>query len=158
MRMIRSDHYSTVHSDNDQNNAFASSILNKLLLPWGWSCRGVRLTTHLRLVPRLKLCGAVPPIPHTFSQVQLCLCLLLPLLLQLAVHSCGSMENYTVAAETCAWNKCLDPLAFRVRSTFLICWTRSALAGSVAYCQFTHLPWLYIKQLMKPIKVNWPYA
>jgi len=29
--------------------------------------RGVKLTTNLHLVPRLKMCGAIPPFPHTSS-------------------------------------------------------------------------------------------
>jgi hypothetical protein len=32
------------------------------LCPWGQSGRGVKLTTHLHLVPRLRMRGAVPPL------------------------------------------------------------------------------------------------
>jgi hypothetical protein len=30
----------------------------------GVSGRGVKLTTHLHLVPRSRMCGAIPPLPH----------------------------------------------------------------------------------------------
>jgi len=32
------------------------------LLPRGWSGRGAKLTTHLHLVPRLRMSGAIPPL------------------------------------------------------------------------------------------------
>jgi len=35
------------------------------LLPWGQIGRVVKLTTHLQLVPRLRMCGDIPPLPHT---------------------------------------------------------------------------------------------
>jgi hypothetical protein len=31
---------------------------------WGWSGRGVKLTTHLHLVPRSRMRGAIPPLPQ----------------------------------------------------------------------------------------------
>jgi len=37
------------------------------LFPRGLNVRSVKLTTHLNLVPRLKMGGAVPPFPHTSS-------------------------------------------------------------------------------------------
>jgi len=33
----------------------------------GWSGRGVNLTTHLHLVPRSRMHGAIPPLPNTSS-------------------------------------------------------------------------------------------
>jgi hypothetical protein len=35
------------------------------LFPWRWSVRGVKLTTHLHLVPRSRMSGAVPAPPNT---------------------------------------------------------------------------------------------
>jgi hypothetical protein len=32
---------------------------------WGKINWGMKLTTHLHLVPRLRICGAVPPLLHT---------------------------------------------------------------------------------------------
>jgi hypothetical protein len=32
-----------------------------------YSCRGVKLTTQHHLVPRLGMCGAIPPLPYTVS-------------------------------------------------------------------------------------------
>jgi len=37
------------------------------LFLWGESGRGVKLTTHLLQVPRLRMRGAIPPSPNTFS-------------------------------------------------------------------------------------------
>jgi hypothetical protein len=37
------------------------------LFPRGWSGRGVKLTTHLQLVPRSRKCGSIHPLPHTPS-------------------------------------------------------------------------------------------
>jgi hypothetical protein len=37
------------------------------LFPRGWSGRGVKLTTHLQLVPRSRKCGYIHPHPHTPS-------------------------------------------------------------------------------------------
>jgi hypothetical protein len=41
------------------------------LTPWtlsrGYSGRGVKLTTHVHLVSRLRVVGVIPPLPHTFS-------------------------------------------------------------------------------------------
>jgi len=34
------------------------------LFPWGYSVRGVKLTTHLYLVSRLRMNGAIPPLPQ----------------------------------------------------------------------------------------------
>jgi hypothetical protein len=34
------------------------------LFPWGQSDRGVKLTTHLHLVPRSRMRGAIPPLPQ----------------------------------------------------------------------------------------------
>jgi hypothetical protein len=34
------------------------------LFPWGWSGRVVKLTTHLHLVPRSRMLGALPPLPQ----------------------------------------------------------------------------------------------
>jgi hypothetical protein len=34
------------------------------LLPRGWSCRGVKLTIHLHLVTRLRMRGAILPLPQ----------------------------------------------------------------------------------------------
>jgi len=31
--------------------------------------RGMRLTTHPQLQPRLRMRGAIPPLPHTFPRV-----------------------------------------------------------------------------------------
>jgi hypothetical protein len=37
------------------------------LLPRGYSSRTVKLTTHLHLVPKLRICGAIPTLPqHVF--------------------------------------------------------------------------------------------
>jgi hypothetical protein len=36
-------------------------------LSQGWSGRGVKLTTHLQLVPRSRKCGSMHPLPHTPS-------------------------------------------------------------------------------------------
>jgi hypothetical protein len=36
-------------------------------LPLGWSGQGMKLTTHLHLVPRLRMCEAIPPLYHTSS-------------------------------------------------------------------------------------------
>jgi hypothetical protein len=33
------------------------------LIPWGWSGRGMTLTTHLHLVPKSRMRGAIPPLP-----------------------------------------------------------------------------------------------
>jgi len=33
------------------------------LLRWGKSCRAVNLTTHLHLLPILRMCGAIPSLP-----------------------------------------------------------------------------------------------
>jgi len=35
--------------------------------PLELSIRHVKLTTHLRQVPSLKIHGTIPPLPHTFS-------------------------------------------------------------------------------------------
>jgi hypothetical protein len=37
------------------------------LFPRGLSGRGVKLTTHLQLVPRSRKCGPIHPLPHTLS-------------------------------------------------------------------------------------------
>jgi hypothetical protein len=37
------------------------------LFPWGLSGRGVKLTAHLQLVPRLRKCVSIHPLPHTPS-------------------------------------------------------------------------------------------
>jgi hypothetical protein len=37
------------------------------LFPRGWTGRGVKLTTHLHLVPRSRKCGPIHPLPHTPS-------------------------------------------------------------------------------------------
>jgi len=37
------------------------------LFPWEQSGRGVKLTTHFHLVPRLRMHGCVSPLPHTSS-------------------------------------------------------------------------------------------
>jgi hypothetical protein len=37
------------------------------LFSWGYSDRGVILTTHLHLVPRSRMCGATPPLPQNTS-------------------------------------------------------------------------------------------
>jgi hypothetical protein len=36
------------------------------LFPRGWSGRGVKLTTHLKLVPRSRKCGSIYPLPYAF--------------------------------------------------------------------------------------------
>jgi hypothetical protein len=36
------------------------------LFPWGWSGRGVKLTTHFHLVPRSRIRGAIPPL-HQYA-------------------------------------------------------------------------------------------
>jgi hypothetical protein len=36
------------------------------LFPWGWSGRGVKLTTHLHLGPRSRMRGSIPPPRYTF--------------------------------------------------------------------------------------------
>jgi hypothetical protein len=36
----------------------------QVLFPWGQSGRGVKLTTHLHLVPRSKMRRAIPPLPQ----------------------------------------------------------------------------------------------
>jgi hypothetical protein len=38
-----------------------------VLFPWGLGGRGVKLTTHLHLVPRSKIREAIPPLPNTPS-------------------------------------------------------------------------------------------
>jgi len=35
------------------------------LFPWGLNGWGVELATYLHLVPKLKMSGAVLPVPHT---------------------------------------------------------------------------------------------
>jgi len=37
------------------------------LFPWGGNGRGVKLTTHLHVMPRLGMRGAMPPLPNTSS-------------------------------------------------------------------------------------------
>jgi hypothetical protein len=37
------------------------------LFPWVKSGRGVKLTTHLHLVPRSRMRGTIPPLPSTSS-------------------------------------------------------------------------------------------
>jgi len=37
------------------------------LFPRWWSVRGVKVTSHLHLVPRLRVRGATSPLPHTRS-------------------------------------------------------------------------------------------
>jgi hypothetical protein len=37
---------------------------DKGLFPWGYSSRGVKLTTHLHLVSRSRMCGAIPAVPN----------------------------------------------------------------------------------------------
>jgi hypothetical protein len=37
------------------------------LFPWAWSCRGVKVTTHLHLVPKSRIRGVIPPLPNTPS-------------------------------------------------------------------------------------------
>jgi hypothetical protein len=37
------------------------------LLLWRLRGRGVKLTTHLQLVPRSRICGSIHPLPHTSS-------------------------------------------------------------------------------------------
>jgi hypothetical protein len=37
-------------------------------LPQWWSGWGVKLTTHLHVVPRLRMCGYILPLPHTSSR------------------------------------------------------------------------------------------
>jgi hypothetical protein len=34
------------------------------LFRWGWNGRGVKLTTHLQLVPRSRMSGAISPLPQ----------------------------------------------------------------------------------------------
>jgi hypothetical protein len=34
-------------------------------IQWGKSGRGVKLTTHLHIVPRSRTCGAIPSLPHS---------------------------------------------------------------------------------------------
>jgi hypothetical protein len=34
------------------------------LFPWGWSVQGMKLMTHLYLVPRSRMCGAVSQLPQ----------------------------------------------------------------------------------------------
>jgi hypothetical protein len=38
------------------------------LLPWGYSGWGVKLTTHLHLVLRSRMSGAIPPLPNSPSR------------------------------------------------------------------------------------------
>jgi hypothetical protein len=38
------------------------------LFPWGLSGRGVKLTTHLHLVPRSRTVKLIPPLPHSSSR------------------------------------------------------------------------------------------
>ena len=33
-------------------------------LPWSIEAGGVKLTIHLHIVPRLRMGGAIPPLPH----------------------------------------------------------------------------------------------
>jgi hypothetical protein len=40
---------------------------NWVLFLWGLNGRGMKLTTHLQLVPRLGKCGSIHPLPHIFS-------------------------------------------------------------------------------------------
>jgi hypothetical protein len=37
------------------------------LFPWRWSGQGVKLTTHLQLLPMSRKCGSIHPLPHTPS-------------------------------------------------------------------------------------------
>jgi hypothetical protein len=36
---------------------------------WGQSCRGVKLITHVHVMQRFKMPGAVPPLPHIYDVV-----------------------------------------------------------------------------------------
>jgi hypothetical protein len=39
----------------------------QVIFPWSWSGRSVKLTTHLHLVPRSRMHGAIPPLhQHAF--------------------------------------------------------------------------------------------
>ena len=39
---------------------------SSLLFAWGKNVRGVSLTSHLHLVPKFRLSGAVPPLVYSF--------------------------------------------------------------------------------------------
>jgi len=47
------------------------------VLSQSWSSKGMRLTTHLQLKPRLRMSDAIPPLPHMTSLV--CIGSILPL-------------------------------------------------------------------------------
>jgi hypothetical protein len=40
----------------------ASCLMGTRVLPLGWRSQGVKLATHLRLVPKLRMSGAIPPL------------------------------------------------------------------------------------------------
>jgi hypothetical protein len=52
-----------------KNFLFSTSSRPSLLSNWyrGWSCRGVKLTTHLQPVSRSRIRGSIHPLPHTPS-------------------------------------------------------------------------------------------
>jgi hypothetical protein len=69
-------------SSSGRGKNFLFSIASRLALgptqppiqwvPWGdfprgWSGRDVKLTPHLQLVPKSRIRGSVPPVPHTSS-------------------------------------------------------------------------------------------
>jgi hypothetical protein len=54
--------FSRHHSVRTGSGAQLASSYPKGLFPWGLSGRGVKLTTHLHLVPMSRICGAIPPL------------------------------------------------------------------------------------------------
>jgi len=66
---------SVLGRDNDEIFLFATVSRPALgpiqrvpgLLPRRWSGRGVKLTTHLHLIRKLRILGAISPLPHTPS-------------------------------------------------------------------------------------------
>jgi hypothetical protein len=64
--------------DSRQSKIFLFAIMSILavrstqpvgtgVLPSEYSGRGVKLTTHLHLVPKLRMCGAIPQLIHSFA-------------------------------------------------------------------------------------------
>jgi hypothetical protein len=45
------------------NISVSKVAISRASFPWRSGGRSVKLTSHLHLVPRLRMCGAIPPLP-----------------------------------------------------------------------------------------------